>query len=396
MPKKTVRDIEVSGKRVLIRVDFNVHLGEGGEIEDDTRIRASLPTLRYLLERGASLVIMSHLGRPKGKVDERLRLDPVAARLGELLGVEVRKLDEAVGPAVEEACARLQPGEVVLLENLRFYPGETDNDPDFAASLARLGDVYVNDAFGAAHRAHASVVGVARHLPAVAGLLMEKEITSLDRLLHEPARPFIAILGGSKISDKLKVLGKFQEIVDAILLGGGMCFTVMKWQGLEIGRSLCEDDLLAEVGEVIRESGGKRAEMLLPLDLVVAADFREDAESRVVEAGAIPEGWMGLDIGPRTVAAYVKRIGEAATIFWSGPMGVFEWERFQEGTRAVAEAIAASEAVTVAGGGDTIAAIRKYGLEDSFTHISTGGGASMEYLEGRPLPGVEALQDSEG
>lgn len=396
MAKKTVRDIEVAGKRVLVRVDFNVPLGEGGKIEDDTRIRSSLPTLRYLLERGASLVIMSHLGRPKGKVDEKLRLDPVAARLSELLGIKVRKLDEVVGPAVEGACAELRPGEVILLENLRFQPGETDNDPAFAEALARLGEIYVNDAFGAAHRAHASVVGVAQRLPAVAGLLMEKELQALDSLLHEPARPFIAILGGSKISDKLKVIDRFQYLVDAILLGGGMCFTVMKWQGMEIGKSLCEDELLEEVGKVMQEDAAKRAEMLLPVDLVVAADFREDAESRVVEADAIPAGWMGLDIGPRTIALYKERISATATVFWNGPMGVFEWERFQEGTRAVAEAIASSGAVSVAGGGDTIAAIRKYGLEGSFTHISTGGGASMEYLEGRPLPGVEILQDSEG
>ncbi len=393
MAIRTVRDIEVAGKRALVRVDFNVHLGEKGEVEDDARIRASLPTLRYLLERGASLVIMSHLGRPKGKVDEALRLDSVAARLGELLGVEVRKLDATVGPEVEEACAGLRPGEVILLENLRFNPGETENDPAFSDALARLGDLYVNDAFGAAHRAHASVVGVAERLPAVAGLLMEKELQALESLLHDPARPFVAVLGGSKISDKLKVLGNFQNLVDVIMLGGGMCFTIMKWQGQEIGRSLCEDDLLEEIGEVMRESGGKRAEMLLPLDLVVAADFKEDAESQVVEAGAIPAGWMGLDIGPQTIALYRKKIAEAATVFWSGPMGVFEWERFQEGTRAVAEAIAASGAVTVAGGGDTIAAIRKYGLEHSFTHISTGGGASMEYLEGKALPGVEALRD---
>lgn len=395
MAKKTVRDVDVSGKRVLVRVDFNVHLGEKGEVEDDTRIRASLPTLRYLLEHGASLVIMSHLGRPKGQVDETLRLDAVAARLSELLGVDVRKLDTTVGAEVEEACSRLRPGEVILLENLRFNPGETDNDPDFAASLARLGDLYVNDAFGAAHRAHASVVGVAQRLPAVAGLLMEKELAALDKLLHEPARPFVAVLGGSKISDKLKVLGNFQHLVDVIMLGGGMCFTIMKWQGLEIGKSLCEDDLLEEVGKVMQESVGKRAEILLPRDLVVAADFREDAESRVVEAGAIPEGWMGLDIGPQTIAIYTKKIAEAATIFWSGPMGVFEWERFKEGTRAVAEAIAASGAVKVAGGGDTIAAIREFGLENAFTHISTGGGASMEYLEGKALPGVEVLQDSD-
>lgn len=395
MAKKTVRDVDVSGKRILVRVDFNVPLGENGEVKDDTRIRASLPTLQYLLERGASLVIISHLGRPKGKVSEALRLGPVAARLSDLLGVRVRKLDEVVGTEVEEACSMLRPGEVIMLENLRFHPGETENDPAFSESLARLGDLYVNDAFGAAHRAHASVVGVAERLPAVAGLLMEKELKALDGLLYDPARPFVAVLGGSKISDKLKVLKNFQDLVDVIILGGGMCFTLMKWQGLEIGKSLCEDDLLEEVGKVMQKSGGKRAEMLLPLDLVIATDFKEDADCMVVEAGSIPEGWMGLDIGPRTVEAYARTIGEAATIFWNGPMGVFEWERFQAGTRAVAEAIAASEGVKVAGGGDTIAAIRKYGLENAFTHISTGGGASMEYLEGKALPGVEVLQDSD-
>lgn len=393
MPKKTVRDVEVAGKRVLVRVDFNVPLTEGGRIKDDTRIRAALPTLRYLLDRGASLVIMSHLGRPKGQVVDRLRLDPVARRLGELLGVPVRKLDQVVGPEVEETCSALRPGEVVLLENLRFHPGETSNAPEFAAALARLGDLYVNDAFGAAHRAHASVVGVAERLPAVAGLLMEKELEALGGLVQDPDRPFVAVLGGSKISDKLKVLARLRELVDVLILGGGMCFTIMKWKGLEIGKSLCEEDFLEQVGELMGENSPARAEILLPQDLVVAHDFRPDAESRVVDADHIPPGWMGLDIGPLTCDIYASRIGEATTIFWNGPMGVFEWERFQEGTRRVAEAIASSKAVTVAGGGDTIAAIRKFGLEDRFTHISTGGGASMEFLEGRSLPGVEVLEE---
>lgn len=392
MAKKTVRDVEVAGRRVLVRVDFNVPLSEGGEIEDDTRIRAALPTLRYLLDAGASLVVMSHLGRPKGQVVEKLRLDPVARRLEELLGVPVRKLNQVVGPEVEEVCSALRPGEVVLLENLRFHPGETANDPDFAAALARLGDLYVDDAFGAAHRAHASVVGVAERLPAVAGLLMERELESLGGLVENPARPFMAVLGGSKISDKLKVLARLRDLVDVLILGGGMCFTIMKWKGMEIGKSLCEDDFLGQVGELMEGAPGG-AEILLPEDLVVAEDFRPDAESRVVEAGDIPPGWMGLDIGPRTCDKYASRLKEAATIFWNGPMGVFEWERFQEGTRRVAEAIASSGAVTVAGGGDTIAAIRKFGLEDRFTHISTGGGASMEFLEGRSLPGIEVLQE---
>ena len=394
MRKKTVRDIDVAGKRVLVRVDFNVPLDEEGGVKDDTRIRAALPTLRYLLDRGASLVVMSHLGRPKGQVVETMRLSSVARRLGELLGTGVLKLDQVVGAEVGKACAGLKPGEVVLLENLRFEPGETSNDPEFAASLARLGDIYVDDAFGAAHRAHASVVGVAELLPAVAGFLMDKELRALNGLLQDPARPFMAVLGGSKVSDKLKLLSNFQEVVDNLIIGGGMCFTIMKSRGMEIGKSLCEDELLQEVEEVMSRAGEKRAEILLPDDLVVAAEFKADAESRVVEAAAIPPGWMGLDIGPRTIEKYASTIGTAKTIFWNGPMGVFEWDRFQRGTREVGKAIAASAAVTVAGGGDTIAAIKKYGLEDAFTHISTGGGASMEFLEGKALPGVAVLEDA--
>jgi len=394
MAKMTVRDVDVAGKRVLVRVDFNVPLDEGGVVKDDTRIRAALPTLKHLLDRGASLVIMSHLGRPKGQVVESLRLDPVAARLEELLGVKVRKLDQVVGPEVEKVCSGLQPGEVVMLENLRFHPGETANDPGFSEALARLGDLYVNDAFGAAHRAHASVVGVAERLPAVAGLLMEKELQSLGGLLQDPRRPFVAVLGGSKISDKLKVLERLREMVDTLILGGGMCFTLMKAKGIPIGKSICEDEMLEQVKGLVEGSGGG-AEIMLPVDLVVAEDFKADARSQVVDAGSIPEGWMGLDIGPRTVEIYTRKIGEASTIFWNGPMGVFEWEPFEKGTRAVAEAIASSGAVTVAGGGDTIAAIRKYGLEDRFSHVSTGGGASMEFLEGKALPGVAVLREAE-
>lgn len=395
MGKKTIRDIDVSGKRVLVRVDFNVPLDEDGRITDDTRIKAALPTLQYLLDGGASLVVMSHLGRPKGKVVESLRLTPVAGRLQELLGRKVLKLDYVIGPEVEQACAGLEPAATVMLENLRFDPGEETNDPAFSDALARLGDIYVDDAFGTAHRAHASVVGVAERLPAVAGFLMQKELRILQGLLEDPARPFVAVLGGSKISDKLKVLGSFQDLVDTVLIGGGMCFTIFKSQGMEIGKSLCEDELLGEVGEVMAKRGKKRAEIRLPIDLVIASDFKEDAESRVVDAGDIPAGWMGLDIGPRTIAEYVEVIARAKTIFWNGPMGVFEWVRFGEGTRAVAEAIADSPAVSVAGGGDTIAAIEKYGLEDRFTHISTGGGASLELLEGEILPGVEVLQDAD-
>jgi len=395
MAKKTVRDVDVSGKKVLVRVDFNVPLGEAGGVADDTRIRASLPTLRYLLDHGAAVIAMSHLGRPKGKVVDSMRLAPVAERLGELLGREVRKSESVVGDEVTRACADLRSGDLLLLENLRFEPGEEKNDPALADSLASLADLYVNDAFGAAHRAHASVSGVAERLPAVAGLLMEKEVSVLQGLLTSPERPFVAVLGGSKISDKLKVIGRFQELVDTLLIGGGMCFTIFKARGMEIGKSLCEDEMLGEVTEVVARTGRDKAEILLPEDLVIASGFKEDAESRVVAVSDIPAGWMGLDIGPLTIDAYVDAISAARTIFWNGPMGVFEWERFARGTRAVAEAIAASSAVTVAGGGDTIAAIEKYGLADSFTHISTGGGASMELLEGKALPGVEALEDTD-
>ncbi|MDI6829878.1 MAG: phosphoglycerate kinase [Actinomycetota bacterium] len=396
MAVRSVRDLEVAGKRVLVRVDFNVPLDESGGVKDDTRIRAALPTLELLRERGAALVVMSHLGRPKGKVVEELRLDGVAARLGELLGVAVRKIDLVVGEEAERAAAALSPGEVLMLENLRFEEGEEKNDPAFAAALARLGDLYVDDAFGAAHRAHASVVGVAELLPSAAGLLMEKEVSVLQGLLRDPARPFVAVLGGSKVSDKLKLLGNFQRLVDTMLIGGGMCFTMLKAQGVEIGASLCEDELLEEVKGVLDPVEEGSAAVVLPADLVVAERFEADAPSRVVSAGEIPAGWMGLDIGPDTVKDFKRHLEGAATIFWNGPMGVFEWERFQEGTRAVAEAIASSSAVKVAGGGDTIAAIEKYGLREAFTHISTGGGASMEMLEGRVLPGVAVLEKEQG
>ena len=395
MRKKTLRDVDVSGKKVLLRLDLNVPLDASGRVADDTRIRASLPTLRYLIEHGAAVIAISHLGRPKGREVASLRLKPVAERLSELLALEVRTVGSVRGEEVERASATLRPGEVLLLENLRFEPGEEENDPAFSEALASLADLYVNDAFGAAHRAHASVSGVAERLPAVAGLLMESELAVLQDLLTSPARPFVTVLGGSKISDKLKVIGSLLEIADTLLLGGGMCFTALKSQGMEIGDSLYEEALLAEVAALMERSGRGRAEIVLPGDLVVAREFKADAERRIVPAAEIPAGWMGLDIGPRSIDAYVEAIKRARTIFWNGPMGVFEWEPFSAGTRAVAEAIAASGAVTVAGGGDTVAAIERYGLGDSFTHISTGGGASMELLEGRPLPGVEALDDAE-
>lgn len=393
MRKKTVRDIEVSGRRMLVRADFNVPLDEKGKVADDTRIRATLPTINYLLERGTSLVLMSHLGRPEGKVVESLRLDPVAERLRHLLDMEVRKLDQVVGEEVERVCGEMSAGDVALLENLRFDPGETSNDPSFAASLARLGEIYVDDAFGACHRAHASTVGVAELLPGVAGLLMEKELITLEGLLHEPARPFVAVLGGSKIEDKLKVLRRFIELVDTLLIGGGMSYTIMKAQGLNIGDSILEEEMIPEVEEMLDQARKGRAELLIPVDVVIADAFDEAAATRLVNKEDIPPHWQGLDIGPRTIETYTRKIGGAKTTFWNGPMGVFEWKPFEEGTRRVGEAISASPAVSVAGGGDTIAAIKKYGLEEGFTHISTGGGASMELLEGEKLPGVEVLLD---
>jgi len=395
MRKKTVRDIEVSGRRMLVRADFNVPLDEKGKVADDTRIRATLPTINYLLERKASLVLMSHLGRPEGKVVESLRMDPVAERLVYLLNKEVRKLDQVVGEEVERICGGMSEGDVVLLENLRFHPGETANDPAFAASLARLGEVFVDDAFGACHRAHASTVGVAELLPAVAGLLLEKELVTLEGLLHEPARPFVAVLGGSKIGDKLKVLRRFIEMVDTLLIGGGMSYTIMKAQGLNIGDSLREEELVPEVKEMLAHADKGFAELIIPVDVVIADSFDEKAATRLVNKEDIPPHWQGLDIGPRTIAMYTQRISQAETIYWNGPMGVFEWKPFEEGTRCVGEAISASPAVSVAGGGDTIAAIKKYGLEEGFTHISTGGGASMELLEGEKLPGVEVLLDAD-
>ncbi len=390
--KKTVKDVDVNGKRVLVRVDFNVPLDKAtGAITDDIRIRAALPTIQYLSEQGARVILCSHMGRPKGEVVEALRLDPVAERLSELLGAPVRKMDQVIGPEVLVVVEAMRPGDVLLLENLRFEPGETKNDPDFAKALASLADVYVNDAFGAAHRAHASTEGVAHFLPAVAGFLMEKELDTLSGLLEEPKRPFIAVLGGNKVSDKLGVIGRFLDICDEILTGGGMCFTLMKAQGLAIGKSLNEEDQLPQVRSFLDKSIEKGTALRVPEDVVVAASFAEDAEHQVVEAGEMPEGWMGLDIGPLTIEAYRASLLDAGTVFWNGPMGVFEWEAFAAGTRGVAEAIVESHAVSVSGGGDTSAALKKFGLENKFTHVSTGGGASMEFLEGADLPGVSAL-----
>ncbi len=392
--KKTLKDIDISGKRVLLRVDFNVPLDKEGKITDDKRIRAALPTIEYLREKGASIILMTHLGRPKGKVVDELRLDPVARRLEELLGTPVKKVDSVIGDEVSEEAAQLKGGEILLLENLRFHPGETSNDEELARSLASLAEIFVNDAFGAAHRAHASTEGVAHFLPAVAGLLMEKELEMLGSILENPQRPFTAILGGNKISDKLGMIDRFLDIVDNLLTGGGMCFTLLKSKGMEIGDSLFEEEQLESVGHTMRKAEGSNAQLYLPEDVVVAERFEQDASYKLVAVEEIPPGWMGLDIGPKTIETYRRVIAESRTIFWNGPMGVFEWPAFEAGTREIARAVASSGAISVIGGGDSAAALRKFGLEEQVTYISTGGGASMEFMEGKPLPGVEALLDA--
>jgi phosphoglycerate kinase len=387
MNKRSVRDLDVGGKRVLVRVDFNVPVKDG-EVTDDTRIRRALPTIRYLLSEGARPILISHLGRPKGEPDPKYAMDPVAERFGELLGEPVKKLDAAVGPEVVEALEDWDGRGVVLLENSRFYPGETKNDPDLADQLASLADVYVDDAFGAAHRAHATTVGVAERLPAAAGLLLEEEIDYLDAVLDNPERPFVAILGGAKVSDKLGVIESLLGTADSLLVGGAMCFTFFKALGYEIGNSLVEDDYLEEARRLMGEADER---LILPVDVVVADAMEDGVETETVPVDAIPAGKLGLDIGHDTVALFEKHIANARTIFWNGPMGVFEIDAFAGGTEDVAKAVADSGATSVVGGGDSVAAVNKLGLEGEMSHISTGGGASLEYVEGKELPGVAVL-----
>jgi 3-phosphoglycerate kinase len=392
--KKTVEDIDVNRKAVLVRVDFNVPLDAGGNITDNTRIELSLPTIRYLLENHAKVVLMSHLGRPKDAVDEKYRLTPAAKELGKLIGKPVKKFDEVFNDEIRDYIKNvMKPGEVVMLENLRFNPGEKKNDRDFSKNLASLADFYVDDAFGAAHRAHASISGVAEFLPAVSGFLLKKEVEALGALLENPARPFIAVLGGSKVSDKILVIKNLLEKVDALILGGGMTYTFLKAMGNEIGRSICEDDQLGYALEMVELAKKNGVEFMLPVDICIAQEYAENAESKNVAINAIPSDWEGMGIGEKTIELYKTEIAKAKTIFWNGPMGVFEFERFANSTKEIAAAIAGSSAVTVAGGGDTLAAIKKYGLNDKFSHISSGGGASMEFLEGKILPGIAALQD---
>jgi phosphoglycerate kinase len=390
MDKKTVRDLDFAGKRALVRVDFNVPL-DGGKVTDDTRIRASLPTIQYLIDKGAKVILMSHLGRPKGKPKPEFSLGPAAMRLGELLGQPVMLAMDCVGPVAESAVNMLKPGDVLLLENLRFHAEEEANDPGFAQKLAALGDIYVNDAFGSAHRAHASTEGVAHYLPAAGGFLMERELAYLGRALENPRRPFVAILGGAKVSDKIKVIDNLLGKVDRLLIGGGMANTFLKAQGLAVGDSLVEDESLDIAKQLMARGGDK---LVLPTDAVVADAFDPNAKSRVVAVKAVPAGWRILDIGPDTVKRFKAALVGARTVVWNGPMGVFEFPRFAEGTRAIAKALAElSDATTVIGGGDSAAAVEQAGLADRMTHISTGGGASLEFLEGQVLPGVAALMD---
>jgi phosphoglycerate kinase len=392
MPYKTIRDLTLKGKRAFIRVDFNVPLDESGKkITSDTRIRAALPTIQMALEKGAAVILASHLGRPKGKPNSKMSLDPVSVRLGELLGKPVKQAPDCIGPEVENLAKALHPGEILLLENLRFHAGEEANDPEFAKKLAALCDVYINDAFGAAHRAHGSTAGMVEHVKeSAAGLLMEKELNYLSTAVSKPEHPYIAIVGGAKISDKIQFLRNFLGLADKILIGGAMTYTFMKAKGEQTGGSLVEEDKLDLAKELLDQGGNK---LMLPVDHVIATDLKADAETRIVDGvnEPIPSGWKGLDIGPETIKTYASEISKAKMIVWNGPMGVFEIAPFAQGTLEVARAVAASGGVSIVGGGDSEKAIKTAGVGDNITHISTGGGASLEFLGGENLPGVEAL-----
>ncbi|MBI5301932.1 MAG: phosphoglycerate kinase [Chloroflexi bacterium] len=389
MNKKSIRDIALKNKRALVRVDFNVPLDDKGQVTDDTRIVASLPTIQYMVEQGAKVILCSHLGRPKGK-DQKFSLRPVATRLEQLLGKPVTFVSDCIGQPVQRVVEAMNAGDVVLLENVRFYPEEEKNDPEFAKKLAAFGDVYVNDAFGSAHRAHASTEGVTKSLPGVAGFLMEKELAYLGKALANPAKPFVAILGGAKVSDKIKVIENLLPKVDSLLIGGGMANTFLAAKGLNLGQSLVEADKLDTARALIEKGGTK---IVLPVDGVIADKFDKDAAKKVVDVSAVPSDWRVLDVGPRTIDAFAKILGDAKTVVWNGPLGVFEMPAFAKGTVEIAKRLASSGATTIIGGGDSAAAVEQAGVADKMTHISTGGGASLEFLEGRVLPGVAALQD---
>lgn len=396
MNKKTVRDIDVQNKKVLVRCDFNVPLDkETGKITNDLRIVAALPTIKYLLENNAKVILCSHLGKPKGEIKPNLTLKPVAERLSEYLGFEVKFATDIIGESAKKLANELEPGKAILLENVRFDAREEANDKEFSKELANLADIYVNDAFGTAHRAHSSTTGVAEFLPAVCGLLMEKEVKMLGDCLDNPQRPFVAILGGAKVSDKIKVIENLLEKVDTIIIGGGMTFTFLKAMGYEVGNSICELDRLDIAKETIEKAKEKGVKLLLPIDTVCGKEFANDTEMITVDSKQIPEGWQGLDIGPKAIEEYTQELKKAKTVIWNGPLGVFEFESFAKGTNAIAKVLSELNATTIVGGGDSVAAVEKGGFSDKITHISTGGGASLEFLEGKALPGIEALNNKE-
>ncbi|MCC0771349.1 phosphoglycerate kinase [Bacillus pacificus] len=393
MNKKSIRDVDLKGKRVFCRVDFNVPMKEG-KITDETRIRAALPTIQYLVEQGAKVILASHLGRPKGQAVEELRLTPVAARLGELLGKDVKKADEAFGPVAQEMVAAMNEGDVLVLENVRFYAGEEKNDAELAKEFAALADIFVNDAFGAAHRAHASTAGIADYLPAVSGLLMEKELEVLGKALSNPERPFTAIIGGAKVKDKIGVIRHLLDKVDNLIIGGGLAYTFVKALGHEIGLSLCEDDKIELAKEFMQLAKEKGVNFYMPVDVVITEEFSETATTKIVGIDSIPSNWEGVDIGPKTREIYADVIKNSKLVVWNGPMGVFEMTPFSQGTKAVGQALADAEGTySVIGGGDSAAAVEKFGMADKMSHIYTGGGASLEFMEGKELPGVVCLND---
>jgi phosphoglycerate kinase len=390
--KKTIEDIEIKGKKVLVRCDFNVPINDG-VITDDKRITESLPTIKYLLGQGAKVILCSHMGRPKGEFNMKYSLAPVAARLSELLGIEVKIASDVVGESAKELAASLKNGQAALIENVRFHAEEEKNDPGFAKQLASLAEIYVNDAFGTAHRAHASTAGVADYLPAVCGYLIQKEISIMGGALENPKRPFVAILGGAKVSDKIGVINNLLEKVDMIIIGGGMAYTFLKMQGYGIGTSICEENKLDLARELTLKAKAKDVKFLLPVDNKVGDAYKPDCNTKVVDSDSISDGWMGLDIGPKTQKLFADAIKDAKTVVWNGPMGVSEWDKFASGTVAEAKAIAESDSVSIIGGGDSAAAVEKLGFADKMTHISTGGGASLEFLEGLELPGIAALNN---
>ena len=393
MNKKTIKDIDLKDKKVLVRCDFNVPLDENRNITDNTRIVAALPTIKYLLENNCRIILCSHLGRPKGEFKPEFSLKPVAKELSRLLGKEVIMAKDVIGEDATSKAEKLEPGQILLLENVRFHREETDNDPEFAKKLASMAEIYVNDAFGTAHRAHASTAGVASYLPAVSGFLIEKELKFLGEALENPERPFVAILGGAKVSDKIGVIDNLLDKVDTLIIGGGMAYTFIKAQGYEVGNSICELDKLDLAKEAMEKAKEKGVKLMLPVDTKIGKEFKADTESKTVLSTEIPEGWEGFDIGEQTIKEYEEELKKAKTVVWNGPLGVFEFDQFAIGTNAIAHALAELDATTIIGGGDSAAAVKKAGLQDKMTHISTGGGASLEFLEGKKLPGIECLQD---